>query len=133
MTHGGGALLVACASWLLCAAASTSNPPLESELKAGQWLELPGTAMQQVFPKREGHPAWGVLGPSAVMSSWGGAAYDSTRDVLVVTGGGHTDYGGNEVYEFHLRNRQWLRATEPSAMRALTRTGADFCSVARSG
>lgn len=86
-------------------------------MKPGTWRELPNTRMQEVFPKREGHPAWGVMGPRAVTVAWGGAAFDTKRNIFVVTGGGHTDYGGNEVYEFSLETMQWTRTTEPSPLR----------------
>jgi hypothetical protein len=86
-------------------------------MKPGEWRELPDTRMQDVFPKIEGHPDWGVVGPPAVTAAWGGAAFDIKRNVLVVTGGGHADYGGNEVYEFFLSTMRWVRATEPSPLR----------------
>jgi hypothetical protein len=83
-------------------------------LAPGEWREIPDSKLKQVFPAESGHPAWGVIGPRAVTDAWGGAAYDTKRDMLVITGGGHTDYGGNEVYEFSLNNRKWSRVTEPS-------------------
>jgi hypothetical protein len=73
--------------------------------------------MSDVFPSRVGHPGWGYLGPRGVTAAWGGAAFDTKRNVLLVTGGGHADYGGNEVYEFSLASLKWRRATEPSRMR----------------
>jgi hypothetical protein len=93
--------------------ASTAMP------EPGCWLELPGTSMCQVAPQRDGHPAWGTIGPRAVTDAWGGAAFDARRQVLMLHGGGHGDYGGNEVYEFHLVGRHWVRATDPSALRDL--------------
>ena len=76
-----------------------------------------------MFPKQEGHPAWGVVGPRSVTAAWSGAALDTKRNVLIITGGGHTDYGGNEVYEFDIAARKWSRATEPSAMKPLAQPG----------
>jgi hypothetical protein len=35
--------------------------------------------------------------------------------VFLVWGGGHSDYGGNEVYAFDLSTYAWRRLTEPSA------------------
>jgi hypothetical protein len=84
----------------------------------GRWVELPGTAMSAVAATREGHPGWGS-GPRAVTDAWGGGAFDGRRNVLLLTGGGHADYGGNEVYEFALDTRTWTRATEPSPMREI--------------
>jgi hypothetical protein len=72
--------------------------------------------MSEVFPRRDGHPDWGI-GPRAVTLAWGGGAFDSKRNRLIITGGGHADYGGNEVYEFDLSSVKWKRATEPSRMR----------------
>lgn len=83
-------------------------------LKVGEWKELPNTAIKDVFPSRDNHPAWGVIGPRAVTDAWGGGALDTKRNLLIVTGGGHGDYGGNEVYEFNLETLKWSRATEPS-------------------
>lgn len=82
----------------------------------GTWVELACTQMQDVFPAQAGHPAWAVQGPKAVTLAWGGAAYDTARNRLLITGGGHGDYGGNEVYEFNAESFLWTRVTEPSAM-----------------
>ncbi len=93
-----------------------AGPAPFGDLAPGEWRELPNSKLQDVFPKQGGHPGWGVLGPRAVTATWGGGAYDTKRNVLIVTGGGHRDYGGNEVYEFSLATQKWIRATEPSAM-----------------
>lgn len=98
----------------LCASAGDFSEIVRS-IPAGTWKELPDTQMSEVFPAREGHPAWGVSGPESVVSAWGGAAFDTKRNVLMVTGGGHNAYGGNEVYEFNLESLTWKRVTEPSA------------------
>jgi len=37
-----------------------------------------------------------------VMDAWGGAAYDQVGHCMVIWGGGHQDYPGNEVYEMCL-------------------------------
>jgi hypothetical protein len=109
----------------MLAAALTAAPPGLVRAAAGTlpapgcWLELAGTPMCKVAPAREGHPAWGVIGPRAVTDAWGGAAFDTRRQVLLLHGGGHGDYGGNEVYEFHLTRRAWVRATDPSPLRDL--------------
>jgi hypothetical protein len=48
------------------------------------------------------------------MDAWAGGAFDHTRDRLMVWGGGHSDYGGNEVYAFTQSSGTWSRLTEPS-------------------
>jgi hypothetical protein len=102
--------------------AGTTAPSLPSVTVLpvpGRWLELTGTPMSAVAPGRAGHPGWGVSGPRSVTDAWGGGAFDTRRNVLLLTGGGHGDYGGNEVYEFSLQTRTWTRTTEPSPMREL--------------
>jgi len=86
--------------------------------------------MARVFPPRDGHPAWGVSGPASVIKAWGGGAYDTKRRRLVLAGGGHTDYGGNEVYAFELDSLEWRRLTDPSTLDAEFNTG-DGTPVAR--
>ncbi len=116
------------------AVSAASVPPAVERLKPGQWLELTGNAdgtiagtkLSRVFPRRSGHPAWGTIGPRAVVEAWSGGAYDSRSRQLVVVGGGHADYGGNEVYAFDLDSLEWKRLTEPSALR---RQGGQFLTV----
>lgn len=86
---------------------------LANTLAPGQWLKLPTTnRISDVYPDQRGHPAWGVLGPKAVVVAWGGGAV--SEDALYVTGGGHGDYGGNEVYRFRFEDLTWERLTDPS-------------------
>lgn len=84
-------------------------------MEEGQWKELPDTRLRDVFPDRDSHPHWGTQGPKSVTRAWSGGAYDTKRNRLIVKGGGHGAYGGNEVYEFDLESMEWRRATEPSA------------------
>jgi len=43
-----------------------------------------------------------------------GGAFDSKRDRLLLWGGGHHDYYGNEIYAFNLKDFTWHRLTDPS-------------------
>ncbi len=63
---------------------------------------------------RRGPDAGGRLGRR--ITAWSGAALDTNADRLLVWGGGHADYSGNEVYAFDLRTLRWTRLTEPSAV-----------------
>src|SRR5688572_18714294 len=108
--------LIACNAHGAASAANRLKALLD--LKPGEWRELPDTKMSSVFPPAE-KTTWGVLGPAAVVRAWGGAAFDTKRNAFVFNGGGHTDYGGNEVYAFFLDELRWERLTEPSPMRKL--------------
>ena len=48
-----------------------------------------------------------------MIEAWGGGTYDTTRNRLMLWGGGHNDYYGNEVYAFDVPSFTWLRLTNP--------------------
>ena len=108
------ALLVGVVGWQGAQSASADI----ADLRPGEWRELPFTEMRSIFPSRD-KTTWGNVGPAAVVMAWGGAAYDSKRDIFIFNGGGHADYGGNEVYGFFLRELTWRRLTDPSPIRML--------------
>ena len=54
--------------------------------------------------------------PYKIISAWGGMAWDPHRGDLILFGGGHGDYAGNEVYRWRATTRRWERASLPSAM-----------------
>src|SRR5262245_47719827 len=86
-------------------------------LKPGEWYEVPNSHMIDVAPTFNQFPGtWGAEGPSAVMNDWAGGAFDSKRDRLYVTGGGHGGYFGNEIYSFALNSLTWSRLNEPSPL-----------------
>jgi hypothetical protein len=60
------------------------------------WTALPNTKLRDVCPK-------GIPGTcSAVIGAWSGGAADTSRNRLIIWGGGHNDYYGNEVYALNL-------------------------------
>lgn len=87
-----------------------------SNRPANSWVAYPLTQMQRVTPNNIDYPnIWGVVGPSAVMDAWCGGAYDTKRNRLIVWGGGHNDYWGNEIYIFRMDTLVWERLTNPTA------------------
>ncbi|HEX6704477.1 MAG TPA: hypothetical protein VF169_06925 [Albitalea sp.] len=84
-----------------------------SDLQPGQWSELPGTTIRSVLPNppQPGYP------PNLVLS-WSGGTVDAVRSRLLVWGGGHADYSGNEVYALDLPSLSMQRAIEPSPLTA---------------
>ncbi len=89
-----------------------SQPQDIDRLRPGQWLEVPDSHLDKVaFAK------WPEIRRGAVrnvMGAWCGAAYDSRRERLVVWGGGHSDYAGNEIYVFDVKKLAWERLNDPS-------------------
>jgi len=64
----------------------------------------------------------GSTGFKAIMDNWSSAAFDTKRDRLIVFGGGHNGYGGNEILAFSLRTLQWSRLTDPTPINIAVET-----------
>lgn len=57
-------------------------------------------------------------GPTCIFACWAGGALDSDHEQLVIWGGGHQGYGGNELYAFKLSTLTWSRLSVPSDISA---------------
>jgi len=98
-----------------------------TNLPAGHWCEVPGSALTNAEKKPSDWFDWnGASSPSynsyqrnlgidAIIGAWSGGAFDSTRDRLLIFGGGHNGYGGNEIFAFSLQTLEWERITDPTA------------------
>jgi len=60
------------------------------------WAQVPSTLLSSVNPGYS--DIQGGTGQPAVESAWGGAFVDNNRNCMIITGGGHSDYYGDEVY-----------------------------------
>ncbi len=76
-----------------------SNPI--DRLNPGEWYRVPNSHLSAVLPNPI--PA-GNTGPPSLMIAWNSGAYDTTRDRLLIWGGGHKDYSGNELYAFNVNS-----------------------------
>jgi hypothetical protein len=50
---------------------------------------------------------------SSAIGAWSGGAYDTLRNRMIIWGGGHNDYYGNELYAFDVNTLSWERLTDP--------------------
>ena len=67
------------------------------------WHTLPNTKIASVCPSPTQYPQLqGNMGCAAVTGAWNSAVFDSTRNRMIVWGGGHNDYLGNELYALNL-------------------------------
>ncbi len=80
-------------------------------LPPGHWYEVVNSSIEQQLGKTPN-----------VMSPWSGGAYDTKRGRLIVFGGGHGDYSGNEIYAFDVNDLKWYQLTQPTAREFLSRT-----------
>lgn len=63
--------------------------------------------------------------PASVVSAWGSMAWDSKRGNLLVWGGGHANYIGNEMYIWESATGRWTRGSMPSRIEPFTGPGVD--------
>ncbi|HET9951498.1 MAG TPA: kelch repeat-containing protein [Candidatus Eisenbacteria bacterium] len=104
-------LSVTAALCAIVAAGPARSGPIET-LQPGMWYQVPSSHLSAVLPSPI--PP-GLSGPGAITGAWSGGAYDSKRDRLLVWGGGHADYGGNEIYAFDMNALSWSRIWGPSS------------------
>lgn len=84
-------------------------------LQPQSWYEAPNTPMREVCPPNYfgGKDYEFHYFCSGVISAWGGGAFDSLRNRMIIWGGGHNDYYGNELYVFDIDQLKWERLTDP--------------------
>ncbi len=99
------------------------------EKQGGGWckIRLSGghPSISSVWPPDLDRRTRMVVGPRAVLIAWNGAAFDEESLFFYFMGGGHADYGGNEVYEFDLKTERWARLTDALLPLSLERNNAD--------
>lgn len=104
-------------SWAAFSPAQADSCPADiSNLAPGTWCEVPNSHMRDVaypWPAGVTYTVNGV-GVEGVIDLWNSGAYDTIRDRLVVWGGGHNGYGGNEIYAFDVNQLKWQRIIDPS-------------------
>ncbi|MGE3387975.1 MAG: hypothetical protein AB7K41_14690, partial [Bdellovibrionales bacterium] len=78
------------------------------------WTEIPNTKLLTLCPDDAQYPGiTGVEGCRAVVDDWNSAAFDSNLNRLLLFGGGHDGYYGNEIYAFNLDTLSISRLTDP--------------------
>jgi len=89
------------------------------------WYQMPNTMIDTVCAGTHGYPQ--VLGQEGckAIESWSGGTFDSTRNRLIVWGGGHDAYYGNELYAVDLDTLATTRLNNPGLPLAL-----DTCCTA---
>jgi hypothetical protein len=69
----------------------------------GGWQELPQTNLQSVCPPDNfGGDTYSFSQCGGVIGAWSGGILDEGRNRLILWGGGHADYSGNELYALNL-------------------------------
>jgi hypothetical protein len=110
--------------------AFAANPTIQN-MSPNTWYEVPNSKMRPVCADKSLYPGIGSSDCSAVVRKWSGGVFDSKRNRLVVWGGGHKAYGGNELYGFSLDSLKWERITNPSPPRECTAILSDGAPTSR--
>lgn len=78
------------------------------------WYSVPNTHLRSICASEHGFPSvGGNTGCPAITGAWNSAVMDTKRNRLIVWGGGHNDYLGNEIYAFNLGTLTIERLTDP--------------------
>src|SRR5262245_1368502 len=77
------------------------------------WTAIPNTKMRAVCPPSTADYNFAAYCKNVILA-WNGGVVDSSRDRLIMWGGGHNDYAGNEIYAIDLPTRTMQRLTDPS-------------------
>ena len=78
------------------------------------WYQIPNSTVSNVCAATHGFPDIAGASSCAGIFAWSGGIADTTRNRLLVWGGGHSDYYGNEVYALDLNNVALTRLNNPS-------------------
>jgi hypothetical protein len=89
------------------------------------WVRVNTNQYQDVWPptgllvstnKDPNSVPWG---PRGIIAAYSGFAWDSRRGDLIIYGGGHANYGGNELYRWRGTTLKWERMSLPSDVTTL--------------
>ncbi len=83
----------------------------------GSWVKANLTSFSSAFPVGSvAVPTSGLSDPGAVVRAWSSFTWDSNRGNLLLFGGGHYNYLGNEMYWWNGSTGIWSRGSLPSAL-----------------
>ena len=86
---------------------------------AGSWIKVNINRFEDVWTPVAQRPSLNDVpmgDPRKIIAAWGAMTWDDNRRQLIIWGGGHADYAGNDVYRFDAGTLRWERASLPSAV-----------------
>ncbi|MET0081761.1 MAG: hypothetical protein ABW079_02020 [Sedimenticola sp.] len=122
---------------LLCISSHIDAASFEKLIKPGHWFEVEGSHMRQVAPcggvirnsknppkcdPSKGDPSvecynsYALKDISHIVNGWSGGAFDEKRQSLLIFGGGHKGWAGNDIYSFSLETFKWHRISDASCL-----------------
>jgi hypothetical protein len=94
--------------------------PLILQMPQNSWLRVNANFYSDVWTPDYLEPLdnGATHTPDRIILAWSSFAWDSNRGDLIIYGGGHANYSGNDVYRWRSTNLQWERAALPSEITA---------------
>jgi hypothetical protein len=97
----------------LIAAVAAATVAADAATTTG-WQALPNTRLRSVCAAENGFPQIsGVEGCPGITEDWNGGVFDTKRNRLIIWGGGHNGYYGNEIYAVNVDSQTIERITDP--------------------
>lgn len=89
-----------------------------ASMSEGTWRRVNLNQYSDVWTPAELRPLYGFGNPtpSKIILAWSSFAWDTKRATLILYGGGHANYRGNDVYMWRAASQSWERAALPSEM-----------------
>ncbi len=105
---------------LLCAGAQASDLSylhgLLAATPAGGWVQVNANSFSSAWASvaEGGLPSGSYSNPATVVTAWSSVTWDSVNKQLLLWGGGHANYMGNEMYTWSGSTGLWSRGSLPS-------------------
>lgn len=91
----------------------SQETPHASLRSAPGWYSVPDSKLQSVCPADTKQYDF-AGGCRYVIAAWNSGIADMKRERMLMWGGGHSDYAGNEMYAFDLKRLRMERLNDPS-------------------
>ncbi len=94
----------------------------------GGWVQANTTSFSSAWasPAQGGLSPGSYSNPGAIVRAWSSFAWDSNRGNLILFGGGHANYVGNEVYLWSATTGGWSRGSLPSMVQSVANVPGAF-------
>lgn len=101
-----------------------------SNTASGGWSKVNLNTFADAFPAPADLTSTGFDNPVTVITAWSSFAWDSQRGQLMLYGGGHANYAGNEMYLWSGVTQSWDRGSLPSQVTGVnTPNGVVYLAV----
>ncbi len=101
---------------------ASASATIVDDLQPERWLEIPNSRLEVLNPCPGDNCEYSapIQGFFGIMDGWSGGTYDTIQNRLLIWGGGHQSYYGNDMYAFDLDTLTWSQLMEPSNYSATT-------------